>query len=271
MDKENPNYYAIIPADVRYDTELSANEKLLYGEISALCNKFGYCYATSSYFAELYNVDIRTIRRWIERLAQRGYIISEINRDDVQQRKITLVTGADKNVRGVGQKCPGGADKNVLQNNINNNNTRNIPLRDINNTDVLFTSLPPKGAGDDLQKHWEKFWTEYIPVKTKDGIVSKGSKKLAEKKYKQLLSKGVKPEDILRGLRAYLSYCQNNGRLTCGVAVFLNQERWKDDYGGTVALAREQTKMSNAQSELMRQGVEFLRKYGENNESGNLF
>lgn len=259
MDKENPNYYAIIPADVRYDTELSANEKLLYGEISALCNKFGYCYATSSYFAELYNVDIRTVRRWIEHLAQRGYIKSEINRDDVQQRKITLVIGADKNVLGVGQKCPTGADKNVLQNNINKNNTRNKPLRDINNTDVLFTSLPPKGAGAG-DAEWEEFWNEYKPVKTKDGLVAKGSKKIAEKKYKQLLAKGIKPEDILRGLRAYLAYCQNNGRLTCGVAVFLNQERWKDDYGGTVALARQISREERKQQEQMDIYREFLER-----------
>lgn len=260
MDKENPNYYAIIPAEVRYDTELSANEKLLYGEISALATKHGYCYATSSYFAELYNVDVRTVRRWIEHLVQRGYIVSEIDRDNQTQRKIYLVLG-------VGQKCPTGADKNVLQNNINNNNK---PLRDKDNTDVLSSSLPPKGAGVG-DASWEEFWNEYKPVKTKDGLVAKGSKKLAEKKYRQLLAKGVKPEDILRGLRAYLTYCQNNGRLTCGVAVFLNQERWKDDYGGAVALARQQTKMNSAQTELMRQGAEFLRKYGEKNESGNLF
>jgi hypothetical protein len=142
-----------------------------------------------------------------------------------------------------------------------------IPLRDKDNTDVLSSSLPPKGAGDAA---WEEFWNEYKPVKTKDGLVAKGSKKVAEKKYKQLLAKGVKPEDILRGLRAYLTYCQNNGRLTCGVSVFLNQERWKDEYGGTVALACQQN-MNNAQEELMRQGAEFLRKYGDNNASGNIF
>lgn len=271
MDKENPNYYAIIPADVRYDTELSANEKLLYGEISALCNKLGYCYATSSYFAELYNVDVRTVRRWLERLVQRGYIVSEINRDDVRQRKITLVTGADKNVLGVGQKCPTGADKNVLQNNINKNNTRNIPLRDINKTDVLFTSLPPKGAADAHQQDWEEFWTAFTPVKIDGRVVAKGSKKVAEKKYMQIVKRGVKHEDIMRGLQNYLRYCRDNAILSCGVAVFLNQERWKDDYGGAVALARQQTKMNSAQTELMRQGAEFLRKYGEKNESGNLF
>ena len=256
MDKEKPNYYAIIPADVRYDTELSANEKLLYGEISALCNKLGYCYAQNTYFAELYSVDKRSIQRWIENLVNRGYIIVDVERDDknaVVKRTIHLVTKLspphDKNVT-----TPG--DKNVTHNNINNNN---IPLRDINNTDVLFTSLPPKGAGAG-DAAWEEFWNEYKPVKTKDGLVAKGSKKVAEKKYKQLLAKGVKPEDILSGLRAYLAYCQNNGRLTCGVTVFLNQERWKDDYGGAVALARQMSREERKQQEQMDIYRDFLER-----------
>lgn len=270
MDKEKPNYYAIIPADVRYDTELSANEKLLYGEISSLCNKFGYCYATSSYFAELYKVDVRTVRRWIEHIAQRGYIKSEINRDNVQQRKITLVIGADKNVRGVGQKCPGGADKNVLQNNINKNNTENIPLRDINNTDVLFTSLPPKGAVADHEDDWEQFWKSYTPVKIDGRVVQKGSKSVARKKYMQIRKKGVTHDELMQGMLAYIRYCKENAILSCGVAVFLNQERWKDDYGGPVVLA-ESPKLNDAQQELMRQGADFLRKYGDGNDSGYFF
>ena len=256
MDKEKPNYYAIIPADVRYDTELSANEKLLYGEISALCNKLGYCYAQNTYFAELYSVDKRSIQRWIENLVNRGYIIVDVERDDknaVVKRTIHLVTKLspphDKNVT-----TPG--DKNVTHNNINNNN---IPLRDKDNTDVLSSSLPPKGAGAG-DAAWEEFWNEYKPVKTKDGLVAKGSKKVAEKKYKQLLAKGVKPEDILSGLRAYLAYCQNNGRLTCGVTVFLNQERWKDDYGGAVALARQMSREERKQQEQMDIYRDFLER-----------
>lgn len=36
-----PSYYSIIPATIRYDKELKANEKLLYGEITALAQVQG--------------------------------------------------------------------------------------------------------------------------------------------------------------------------------------------------------------------------------------
>ena len=55
-----PSYYSIIPARVRY-SDLKPNAKLLYGEISSLTHKEGYCYAQNKYFAELYNVSKNTI------------------------------------------------------------------------------------------------------------------------------------------------------------------------------------------------------------------
>ena len=47
----NKSYYAIIPANVRYDRRLTANAKLLYGEITALCNEKVYCWERNSYFS----------------------------------------------------------------------------------------------------------------------------------------------------------------------------------------------------------------------------
>ena len=73
--EERPNYYAIIPANVRYDEELRANEKLLYGEITALSNKTGVCYASNNYFAKLYKVSPQAISKWVQNLHERDYIL----------------------------------------------------------------------------------------------------------------------------------------------------------------------------------------------------
>ena len=72
------SYYAVIPANVRYDKRLTANAKLIYGEITALCNERGYCWARNSYFAELYNVSKKSVSIWINQLIEFGYIYSEI-------------------------------------------------------------------------------------------------------------------------------------------------------------------------------------------------
>lgn len=76
--EERPNYYAIIPANVRYDKNLNSTAKLLYGEITALSNKKGYCYATNDYFAELYNLSTRTITELVKKLEDSKYIFCEV-------------------------------------------------------------------------------------------------------------------------------------------------------------------------------------------------
>ena len=78
--KETPNYYAIIPANVRY-ADLKPNAKLLYGEITALSNKHGFCFASNKYFAELYKVNKNTISSWISDLKNYGFITVKIERN----------------------------------------------------------------------------------------------------------------------------------------------------------------------------------------------
>ncbi|EMF0307651.1 helix-turn-helix domain-containing protein [Enterococcus hirae] len=75
---QHRSYFAIIPASVRYDKNLPANAKLLYGEITALCNEKGYCWAGDRYFADLYGVSKTTIQSWIKALYKNGYITKEV-------------------------------------------------------------------------------------------------------------------------------------------------------------------------------------------------
>lgn len=83
--EEKRNDYVIIPSNVRHDDELTANAKILYGEIAALCNEKGYCTNTNKYFAELYKVTITSISRWINQLEKKGYIQTEIIFKDGKQ------------------------------------------------------------------------------------------------------------------------------------------------------------------------------------------
>ena len=75
------SYYAVIPATVRYDNNVVPGAKLLYGEITALCNEKGYCWATNDYFSRLYSVSKRTISTWIKSLCDAGHISAEFVMD----------------------------------------------------------------------------------------------------------------------------------------------------------------------------------------------
>ena len=142
---EQQSYYAVIPANVRYDNDLSANAKLLYGEITCLCNKEGYCWASNGYFAKLYNVSKVTVSRWITQLKEKGYIHLGFKVKDEspveQVRTISIVNTPY-------QKCYGGLNKNdkppLNKNDKDNNTSTNI-------TRVSKMSPINNGQTDELQ------------------------------------------------------------------------------------------------------------------------
>ena len=92
---EKPNYYGILPAGVRYDKRLKPMEKILYSEITALTNTQGYCFASNSYFAELYEVHKNTVGVWINNLVEFGYLkvkmIYKENSKEVLERRLYIV------------------------------------------------------------------------------------------------------------------------------------------------------------------------------------
>lgn len=139
MEELQKVYYAVIPANVRYDKDLVPNAKLLYGEITALCNEKGYCWASNQYFAELYNVSDRTIKNWISQLADKGYIQRSVKyregTKEIEQRKLFIC--GENNFTTSGNYAPDPrennlttpSEKNCLDNNTSINNT-------FNNTDI---------------------------------------------------------------------------------------------------------------------------------------
>jgi DnaD/phage-associated family protein len=126
--KEQPNYYSIIPAHVRYDKELKPMEVIMYGELTALSNKYGYSYASNNYFAELYNVHKKTVSTWISNLKEKGYIDTVVIRDEnmtVTERRIYITAPYPSNHgEGYPQKSGDPIHKKTEENNTRINNTR---------------------------------------------------------------------------------------------------------------------------------------------------
>jgi hypothetical protein len=118
---EQPNYYAIIPANVRY-AKINANAKLLYGEITALCNKEGYCWASDNYFANLYGVNKSSIQKWLNVLEKSGFIKRKIvykkGTKIIDLRAIFIIPIVKKEYTPIVKKE---GDNNTSNNNTSNN------------------------------------------------------------------------------------------------------------------------------------------------------
>lgn len=147
--KKQPSYYAIIPSTVRYDKRLKFAERLLYGEITVLLGKEGYCFAGNNYFAELYGVIPGTISRWISHLDKLGYIKVNIIKDDNNEVKERRIYIKDISYRGsvddtyeqnkqypYEQNCIYPISKKAKDNNINNRIDRLFNYIINNNGDI---------------------------------------------------------------------------------------------------------------------------------------
>lgn len=94
-NKENPSYYSILTADVRYSTDLSCFEKLLYSDITALTNKNGYCNASNKYFSNVFKKSVSSITKSISNLVKHGFLESVLVKNDnneIIERKLYIVS-----------------------------------------------------------------------------------------------------------------------------------------------------------------------------------
>ena len=183
--EEKPNYYAIIPADVRYDETLKDKAKLLYGEIVALSNKDGVCYASNKYFADLYKVTTTTISTLIKELIDNNYLESEIiykkNTKEIDKRYLKILKGGYLNnfKEGYLKKFKGGIKENLKGNNtsINNTSINNIYIGQV--VDYLNEKIGTK------YKSTTASTKSHITARLREGFTIDDFKKVIDTKVKE--------------------------------------------------------------------------------------
>lgn len=146
---EHPSYYSVTPATVRYDHRLKPNEKLLFGEITALSNVKGYCYSTNKYFSKLYGVTVQTVSEWINHLKELGYLKVEMIKDGkaIKERHLYPVVDApiQENLnRGYSGKAEGGIQENL------NRGIREKPKENITSINTTSKNKSSSTARDSL-------------------------------------------------------------------------------------------------------------------------
>jgi len=129
--KEKPNYYAVIPSEVRYSKKLTPNAKLLYAEITALCNMNGKCTASTQYFCRVYEVSRGSIQNWLKMLEDNGYIertvIFKQGSKEILSRYIKLTD------KGSLKNCTDNTNINITNNNLTDNNSKKPTLDEVKN------------------------------------------------------------------------------------------------------------------------------------------
>lgn len=224
---EQPNYYAIIPAHIRYDSELVPKAILLYGEITALTNQKGYCWASDEYFANLYNVSIRAVQKWLSSLEKGGYIHRDVQRkgERIVRRYIKLADGnedifhnmTNESSRTYGTKVP-----EVNEQKFRENNTDNTTVNNTNNK----TLSKAKPLESDLKNQFAEIW-EIYPKRPR------GNKNTSFTKYKKAIKDGVKHDDIKSGLNSYIKQLKAQGtdnKYIKNADTWFNQAGWDDEY-----------------------------------------
>ncbi|NSR59676.1 helix-turn-helix domain-containing protein [Enterococcus faecalis] len=229
---EHRGYYAIIPAIVRYDNHLNGNAKLLYGELTALANERGYCWATNQYFANLYNVSKRTIISWLKQLEERNYIKMQIfykpNSKMVDRRHIYILpyptytefyTPSEENFITYGKNHQEGDEENFTtpsEENFTENNTL------INNTKNNTKNIYSVEQSSTMSELFEKVWKTY-PKKT--------NKKKAKEQFLKKIKSDEDFERFKTGYKAYLKYIKlNDWYHPQELFRWIRDERFNDEY-----------------------------------------
>jgi hypothetical protein len=91
--EQQQSYYMVIPAPV-WNAEITAKAMILYGHVSVLAKKEGYCFANNKYFERVMKMSSSTVQRCFVELESSGLIRRELiykeGSKEVDTRKIYI-------------------------------------------------------------------------------------------------------------------------------------------------------------------------------------
>lgn len=167
--KNKESYYMVIPASV-WDSNLDAKSILMYGHITVLANKTGYCYASNKYFERVLDISTSTVTRKLNELEGLNFIkrvlIYEDDNKTVKERRIylTIAIITDEH-RAVITDEHRPIVTSEQDNNTRNNNTRDNII-DVSSDDDIkgkiffkIVELYPKNRIGNRQHGLKKFKT----------------------------------------------------------------------------------------------------------------
>ena len=202
MKVEKPSYFSILTADVRYDKRLSASEKVLYSEITALANKEGYCYATNGYFAKLYEVAESTISVQIRKLAECGYLTISI--ENGYKRKIYI-----KYMGDLEKSNTPPLEKSKHNNTSNNNLTNNYEKKESEPGQTDFAEV-----SKEYDKRYPMTLSSFKSQQLADILANYGKEATLFAIRESLTANAVKPIEYIRSVAMNYSRKKENGQKT---------------------------------------------------------
>lgn len=224
-----PAFFAIITGPVLDDRVLSDSAKLLYGRITSLTDREGYCWATNKALSDLTGYGERTISRLVAQLEERGHIWAQTVSAPTKggrERRIYIGTRAARGVDKIGETCQNWRDGIAK--------IGETSLIGMNNKQEYTPPYnPPKGrkrrghetkyAPDWKPERFAGFWAYYPRQENPQGAVAAWDK--------------LKPSDeLIDTIARALEKLKATDGWQRGIgipyaATFLNGERWRDAEG----------------------------------------
>lgn len=217
-----PHYFAVVPMEVLERRDLNANAKLLYGEITGLTRKNGYCMATDKYIADRIGLRKDSIRNLMQKLELKNLIRRETTKTAKGTYRRIYLTW----------RTPPAASDNATR---SAGDSRPVASADATGASVgRYPAAPDNATKREIDKEksekeilllsgFEKFWQTYP---------NKKAKKKALEKWMRMEPSPELAEKIIAGVEAAKKTHQwkkDNGDFIPHPTTYLNQERWNDE------------------------------------------